>query len=279
MPLIRRRLSVRYRRRSMRRSRMSNYRRLRRRYRSRAGITTRGLRGAMIKWLDYDFYLSDNLNAMLPCTSQGSILTINLPTIGDAFNQRNGYRIKMLYLDLKLFIVSTGSVATTNYKFNKDLVRFAVIYDRNPNGLLPNTSDIFAGNTNSTTTTYPAMCHMNLLNRDRFLILADKHKFMQDPIDLNTVNISPWVGVPTIAGGTAFGSTLSGNPSFYSLRKNIKLRGLETLYKGASSPGSIGDISLGALYLYTAGLLPPVAPSGHAKWAISGQVRFKFVDA
>lgn len=255
---------------SRRRRYSSGYRRLRRRYRSRAIVVTRGIPGAMIKWQDYDFYANNNITQMIPVTSNADIRCINTPALGDAFNQRNGYRVKNLFLDINLHIVPAGSNAVTNFAANVDLINFLVVYDRQPRGVNPAITDILLGEQNSggspASLLQPCFTGMNLLNKDRFLILAHKRKRIE--INLSSVT-SPW----SYTGGN---SSIQVNVSQMVIRKNLKLRGLETLYNGSTT--DISSISNGAIYLVTVGLWAPT-PSTTAKWVLSGVVRWKFVDA
>ena len=110
-------------------------------------------------------------------------------------------------------ILVQGSIVSSTGNF----ARILIVYDRQPNGALPQATDVLTSNTN--------MAVRNLDNRDRFVILADIFPYEQEE------NLSN----PSANSGFAY-------------KRFIKCN-LETIYNGTL--GTIADIMSGSLLMMT----------------------------
>lgn len=155
----------------------------------------------------------------------------NLLEEGASFYNRVGRRIKMKDVTIDASFGPTGTVGTQNVP---EIIRVFVVYDKQSNGALPALSDILldynAGGTTSTT----MLSHLNLNNRDRFLILADERHVLP-PVATTTGPAYTYGSVPSTSKDWRF-------------TRHIKLRGLESHYK--ASAGTIGDLATGSLFLF-----------------------------
>jgi len=157
----------------------------------------------------------------------GAITLLNGITTGSGYATRNGSRINMRSLYISGRVECLGLEQTC---------QMFVIYDKQPNGALPQIGDIL---NNQTDFALP-----NIHNRDRFQILYHKS------VHLN--------------------SKVSGVGSQQMLRKYMKFN-LPTLYD-AGVVGDITDISRGALYFATVG--PTLVPADSAKIEYEYRLRF-----
>lgn len=135
-----------------------------------------------------------------------SLTEINLIRQGAAFYQRIGSKIVMKSISVDFNINASATTPQVS-------VRSLIIYDRQPNGAFPATTDIFLDNAGGQT----FGSGLNIANKSRFLILRDQYKEMD----------------------TAQGLV-------YHVKMFCKAR-LETEYKGDA--GTIADIATGAVYL------------------------------
>jgi len=122
------------------------------------------------------------------------------------------------------------------------MVRWLLVYDRQPNRALPLITDIL------TSTAYNAM--RNLDNVDRFVIICDK--------------------LSSVVGSSATTGTESAQRA---VNKYVKLGNLIANYQ-VGTTGAIGEINTGALLLVTFGESP-----GTAAPNLSVTTRTRFVDA
>lgn len=141
-------------------------------------------------------------------------------------------RIGRKILMKSLLVQGSASVATGQ-------LRIVIVYDRQPNGVIANATDIFTSNT--------LMAAQNLDNRDRFITLADIFPFDQSENIMNPSN---------------------NNDSIVGWKRFIKMN-LETIYSG--NAGTIGDITTGALLICT-------STNGGAVIGETGLQRVRFID-
>lgn len=139
-----------------------------------------------------------------------SIVLLNGLSLGTAAQTRVGRKINMRSIMMRAYF---NAAATTTSGF----VRVMLVYDRQANGTAPTAADILAqGGT-------PFITSINNLdNRERFLVIHDKTRYL--------------------SAGSAVSDT---NAIYY---KKYKRLALETTYNSGSS-GTVGDINTGAMYL------------------------------
>jgi len=189
-------------------------------------------------------------NIIVPLnTTMTNVIPVNLCRSGPGVDARIGRRISMTSLHVKGVITQTTTVTTIN-----DYARFAVIYDRQTNGVVPTADDIFQ-DLNVTTSTTPGS-GIKIGNAQRFVVLADIR-----------------MSLPAVAATGIDGSTDPAMTTF-NINRFIKLPSLATVYKGDSTPSVIADISTGGLYVVGMGSIA----SGSEGWKFVGTWRLRYTD-
>lgn len=122
---------------------------------------------------------------------------INKVAEGTGINQRVGRKIQLGTFSMKYTITSAAN-------FSSAAMRIMVIYDKQSNGTLFTSTDIFQQSG------YPATAYYNLNNRDRFLVLKDI-KLSINPI--SSSQTSKYTG--------SFGLNLKMLPSTYNTTTGI----------------------------------------------------------
>lgn len=160
----------------------------------------------------------------------GVVTPLNVCVQGPDINQRIGRRYCLKSLQLRGYI---SAVSQTAGDPAYSLDRALLVYDRQPNGVLPNASDILI---NMSTGTLNATTFVNLNNSKRFVILG-KALFH----DCNLAHIPAPIGIIDCT---------SKMVEIWVPSKKIK--NLVTEFN-AGVAGTIADINVGALYLVTIG--------------------------
>jgi hypothetical protein len=169
----------------------------------------------------------------LPVCTTTQIALLNGMKTGTGYWNRIGSKVNLLSMQLRGAITWNNSMGST--ACNEDFLRWAIVYDRQPNGTTPVWTDIFKGfDPVAQTAIDDAFENINPENRDRFIIIRDK-----------------CVYIPPAGAGAAVSNTLTQyvDPSgsmcldFYA-----KLGGLETKYNNGTA-GTVGDITTGALWI------------------------------
>lgn len=181
-----------------------------------------------LKCMDFSI---DTLN-LTSFASNGQRYCLNQTLPGTGFYNRIGSRIKMKSVDITIdFFPNTASTALGNF------YRIMLIYDAQTNGAMPNVSDVISSVNAAGSPTSGYWQGLNMNNRDRFLILRD---WMWSTL-----------GEGATPGTAATTSSVLTRPVTNPIKWHIKLRGLETMYKGETAPlGSVSDIATGGLYLW-----------------------------
>ena len=183
-----------------------------------------------------DFAWTDQNNVAKPFFNRqafsktGTIIPLNTMLEGASFNNRIGRKISMksLRLTYGLEKYQVGTTLTDN-------LRVMVIYDRQTNGTPPTIPDILQAKTitNDTNTAGTgSLCYLNMVNSERFSVLMDKMEFFNDTSTGSSDQIN---------------SALNPHPITATNDRFIKLKGLETTYKG--NAGTTGDLATGGLFL------------------------------
>lgn len=153
-------------------------------------------------------------------------LPINICQQGTARNQRIGSKIFMKYLLFRFTIYGTQETSTAVID-NQLQYRILVVYDFQTNGVVPNLTDVL-----SVTGTFKSITSpLNLNNKDRFRILADK------------------IGsIPPLAQNYSPDSTKQFyNSKTITIKKKLNL---VTIYDNTSTSPDVSQIKTGGLYLY-----------------------------
>lgn len=183
-----------------------------------------------------------------------SPVALNLIQTGSSFFNRIGRKVRMhsLFIEANAF---PGNAANTEPTYN----RFVVVYDRQPNGATPALADVLQDVSQTNALTNPGgsvLCHMNMNNRERFIMLMDERKFLP----------------PAAAVAPYFTSPVVTHPDEFKIKRFIPLKMLETHFKADSSPAVIGDIATGSL-IFFAIADTTIAAQTYA-WEISARLKF-----
>lgn len=198
-----------------------------------------------------DLALGDD-NFAVVATATG--LLMNGTVQGAAQQQRIGNKISMKSLRIKGNIINLLTAVQTSG-------RILVVYDKQTNGVVPALTDVINTRTSITAAaTTTAYSNLNLDNVERFTILRDMTFIL--PSVTNTA------GVLTNTGWDS--QNQPNGSSFFDVDMFIKLKGMTTLYKGATS--GIGDIATGGIYMYL------INHQGIASWTFRNTIRLRYND-
>lgn len=174
---------------------------------------------------------------------------------------RIGNKIKLKSMRIRLILNEKPDPGVSDLYFNS--VRVLVLYDRQPNGAYNTNAQVL--NSVGQTGSLGNNANTDSLNPtyfDRYVILMDK-----------------WMVTPPVAAvGTSITTATSIGPTAiesFKIDEYIKLKGLETVFSGTSSPMTIGNIQTGALIIMTKGTNPNNATTG---WQLFGTCRLRFWD-
>lgn len=148
----------------------------------------------------------------------------------DAVN-RVGRRINMKSISLRMGITITEAPTTANPTY----IRYALVYDRQPNGAAPAYSDIFQNITLAGATSSDAFSFPNPTNFDRFTILRDGFRVFR-PFNDGLVN-QPKQSLD--------------NEQDAAEKWFVNLKGLEATYIAGAGAGTIADFRTGSLWFIT----------------------------
>lgn len=150
---------------------------------------------------------------------------------GPEYYKRIGARVELKNLHIRGIITPKNSTEPIPGAYG----RIVIVYDRSPNGVIPQISDILQTRTQTGATSTTEYSEINLDNRDRFIILRDTEFYLPDMIPTLVNTITQQV-FPHNTGK--------------EMRYNefIKMKGLITHFKGTSNPAGIGDYTIGAVY-------------------------------
>lgn len=151
------------------------------------------------------------------------ILVLNLVQQGTGSFNRVGRKIYLQSVRLNMWMrqVAQNNLTSVNW------ARIALVWDRQPTGVLASYDAIFA-NTDQTGTDTPTLeSSLRYDNTDRFKVLMDRrHEFQPGFLQSMNLTTDSWI-----------------------LDEFVSLKGLETVYNATTSPAVIADISSGALLL------------------------------
>jgi len=168
----------------------------------------------------------------------GTTSLVNNIAEGTGINERIGRRYNLSTFSMKYIVTSPTD-------FSSAILRILIVYDKQPNGVAPDAADLFG----SAVSTSRASTFLNIANRDRFLILAEK-RINSIPID------SAHVGV--IAGTIG-----------------VNCRNLPVTCDGTG--GTITDITTGSLYIIAVAS-PPEAGGNATKPGLNYTWRLRYTD-
>lgn len=198
------------------------------------------------KWVDTT---TGNKNFSLT----GAFSLINGLQRGTDVYQRVGRRIKIVSINIRglFFVLQDGAVPSIDY------LRMMLVYDREPNGSLPNLNEILQDTSEANATSTNSISHMNLVNSDRFAIIKD------------------WsIAIPAkAASGTSAPSQSLLDNGFAAINWNKKVN-LDVKYN-SGTVGDVTDITTGSLFLVFVGL----ETTANSQFGAQMQCRIRFTDS
>jgi len=210
--------------------------------------------GGEVKSIDVINPTNAAAQAQFTLNSTPQITALNLLSAGSSMFNRLGRKVSLKSVHLQGFF-NWSNASMPGGQF----ARLIIVYDKQPNGALPVFSDIFKDQDASTgadhATTQPTS-GVNLSNRDRFEIIADRRFFLP--------------AQATIAGDVSTSATV--DPMHCEIFHKLKNR--ETHYKADSTVPVIGDIATGSLLFVTVGNIA----SGSEAWALLASIRVRYTD-
>jgi len=205
--------------------------------------------------------ISSTNGASLRPSSAGTIACLNLLQVGSNRWQRNGNKVQLMSIDIKL----TWQLATElGPSIVPDgLIRMIFFYDAFPNGMgFPTIQNVLLDQDQLGTNLTDVFSGINLNLSNRFQVIRDI-----------------WIDTPTATIDASGNVTSSGFPdqkSFVLTHRaySQKIRNHVAVYGTNSTPGAVGDISQGALFVIC---IADKDLSGF--WEISGKTRVRYLDA
>jgi len=161
------------------------------------------------------------------------IQPVNLTNPGTAAYNRVGRKIFMRSARIKLCLqISFYNASSETSLQRSEVVRFALVYDRQPSGVLPQFGDIFIDTDFEGNTQMDLNSSLNYKNTSRFSVLRDLYVTVDPP----------------------FMPALDAAPIMLErfVDEYVDLQELETIYSKESAECTIADISTGALYFIRA---------------------------
>lgn len=160
--------------------------------------------------------------------STGVFTLLCIPVVGADMNARVGRKINIKSVYIRGFVgIQAALLSTADSEIPPQQWRMIIVADMQPNGAAPATTDLL--NTASPSS------HLNLNNRDRFKVLADK-VYTSD----GYVNVSTATQARSSQGRITFKV------------KCYKKTNIETIFN-ATNGGTIADITSGAVYMFWIG--------------------------
>jgi len=162
------------------------------------------------------------------CDTTGSITLLNGIADGTLVTQRVGRKVTIRSVQVRGIVYGTDTQSTTGADTLSNLCRVMLVWDKQANG----TVMTFAQPLSATT----SVSFNNLDNRERFVMLMDKHLAM-----------GPFVYNTTATQAIGLGDNVQATINKYKRMP----KGACTIFSGTGA--TIGDITSGALYLVTIG--------------------------
>jgi len=179
-----------------------------------------------IKGVDTTIALSPVLATM---GSNGSIFVPNLVAPGSGSYNRVGRKIMSRSLRIKASLEYLCTQVAATGDISGAYCRMIVLWDKQPQGVLPAFNTVFAVTGQDGTETETLLAPLKYDQMDRYKVLLDK---------VYNFNIP--------AGGPANGDN---NTVVQTVDEYLRLNNLETVFSAQNSPAGIADIASGGLYI------------------------------
>jgi len=180
---------------------------------------------------------------------------------GAGFWNRIGRKIAMKSLTIRGQIISNAGVPVS---YQPETLRYIIYYDKQPNGLAATWDQIVKSYTDAGAVASNTLDGLNLDNRDRFVVLRDRHIAMPGTGPIGQPATAPY--------GTSIGTLGGGSDGAAIVKEYIKLKNLETQYNGTSNPATVATIATGSLSIIFQGDVG-------GQWTLEYASRLRFTDA
>lgn len=198
--------------------------------------------------------------------SNAGIVPLNVVNVGSAYYQRDGSQIAMKSLSVRMNVAPTGTNDNANVAPTR--ARIGILYDKGCNGALPVKSQVWLSTDYANSQTQAVGSYMAPGAKDRFVVLRD------DWFVLPQIGVNGAIPTNSAGYGGLFWNDhgLDGNQGSYVMNWHINLNRMLTSYK--ASTGVIGDILVGALYLFF--ITDESVATADSAWSVNYNCRLKF---
>lgn len=129
-----------------------------------------------------------------PAAFATGMTEINDIQAGNAFYQRIGTKINIRSIMMRFEVANSKLVSDSTWATEPALIRYMMIYDRQPNGAFPAITDVLQNNDAGVVTHGSSV---NIANRDRFAVLLDRNCQLSDG-ESQTKWISEYISCPNL---------------------------------------------------------------------------------
>jgi len=205
---------------------------------------TKVLRAPEAKGCD-SFTVLQNSNLLTTTSSNGQITPINLIAPGTGSFNRVGRHIALKSFRCRIpfycyFRLDSAGLPVVQAP---QFIRCALVWDKQPSGVIPDFQTIFGTTAQDGTETASLLAPLRYDNTGRFRVLKDDVMYVDPPQQ-------------------SFDAAVNGTSVLVTCDMYVKLTGLKTTFSGQSTPCTIADISSGALYLVFRANIDTYANSG-----------------
>jgi len=186
-----------------------------------------------LKGVDVDTDLSAG-NVLATTSTNAGIFTINLVSPGSGPNNRVGRKIRCFSVRIKGTATYQYAATATTGTMRSSSIRIALVWDKQPSGVLPVFSAIFGTTVIDGTEASEFLDPLRYDNTGRFRVLKDL-----------VLTASP-TGQNENGGTTDAMQITHVYDEFIDLKRSMNN---ETVYGGQTVPTAIADVSSGALYM------------------------------
>jgi len=204
-----------------------------------APLRTGGQYGPSIRRRLGELNAIDSTPATISVNTTGNLVLLNGCATGADYTDRIGRKIRMKSVQFRGFFQPADDSTVTNY------VRMMIVYDRQTNGNPPTVTEILQSAS--------SLSSLNLNNRERFTVVADKEYVIGRVINTATQAVSYGLNVHKCKG--------------------YRRLNLETQYGGSTN--AVASIATGSLYMLTIG---NIASGGGTDAVLDITLRVRFTE-
>jgi len=202
-----------------------------------------------------------NATAINFANTAATFIALNTPVNGSAYFNRMGSKIRMNSVYIAGNVTPTGSNSAA---VQEDYGRLMLVYDRQSNATQPPIASILSSINTGGTVSSTSYDHMNLQNRDRFLMLRDER------INLPAIGIAG-----AVPSNTSTFQSADPEDAKLNVKMFVPLKGLEAHYNQVNG-GTYADLTTGTLWLIAFAFY---ATAANPAYQFEFGARVKYYDA